>query len=126
KIVDIGSGNGKFCICAAMKHPEVHFYGIEQRLDLYQTAEKIKTELKIPNVHFICSNILKQDLQEYNAFYFFNSFYENLAYGAVSQWESAAQLDLDEDVDEATDEATARYFKYSDYLRNQLKHSKSG
>jgi tRNA G46 methylase TrmB len=34
KILDIGSGSGKFCLTAAYHHPDINFYGVEQRKNL--------------------------------------------------------------------------------------------
>ena len=82
KVLDIGSGNGKFCLYAASLYPETLFFGIEQRRDLDETAQSIKNLLGIQNVTFIRGDILRQDLRVYDAFYFYNAFYENLAYGS--------------------------------------------
>ena len=40
KILDIGSGIGKFCLAAAYYKPNAFYYGIEQREDLVAYAEK--------------------------------------------------------------------------------------
>jgi tRNA G46 methylase TrmB len=36
KVIDIGSGIGKFCIAAAQRYPDCDFYGIEQRRYLHE------------------------------------------------------------------------------------------
>jgi len=78
KILDIGSGPGKFCLSGAYYNPAVNFYGIEQRNDLVFYATTAKEILGLSNVTFIHTNLVKLDFSEYDHFYFFNSFYENL------------------------------------------------
>lgn len=80
KILDIGSGVGKFCLAAAYYKPHAAFYGVEQRKDLVDHAEKARDVLGLQNAHFIHSNITQLDFSQYHHFYFFNSFYENLMY----------------------------------------------
>ena len=78
KILDIGSGVGKFCMAAAIIKPNSDFYGIEQRTDLIQHAESARTILEVSNVTFIQGNVIQANRNDYNHFYFYNSFYENL------------------------------------------------
>ncbi|MFY0255534.1 methyltransferase domain-containing protein [Chitinophaga sp. 30R24] len=78
KILDIGSGSGKFCLGGAYYNPEAFFYGIEQRNDLIFYATIAKEMLGFNNVNFMHGNIIKLDFRQYDHFYFFNSFYENL------------------------------------------------
>jgi SAM-dependent methyltransferase len=78
KVLDIGSGVGKFCMAGAYYKPHASFYGVEQRKGLIEHAEKARDLLGLKNVHFIHSNITELDFRQYDHFYFFNSFYENL------------------------------------------------
>lgn len=78
KVLDIGSGVGKFCMAGAYYRPYATFYGVEQRKDLIDHSEKARDMLGLQNVHFIHSNITALDFRQYDHFYFFNSFYENL------------------------------------------------
>lgn len=78
KILDIGSGAGKFCLAAAYAHPQVQFFGIEQRPSLVKLATETATFLKLKNVYFFQGNFNTFDFNEYNHFYFYNSFYENI------------------------------------------------
>jgi hypothetical protein len=78
RVLDIGSGVGKFCLVAGFLHPETAFYGIEQRKELHTFAEMAKEELDLPNVHFIQGNLTELDFSGYDHFYFYNAFYENI------------------------------------------------
>ena len=78
KILDIGSGVGKFCLSAARYHPGALFYGIEQRKNLVDYADAAKKILGLLNVSFIHGNFTQLNLKQYNHFYFYNPFFENL------------------------------------------------
>jgi 16S rRNA A1518/A1519 N6-dimethyltransferase RsmA/KsgA/DIM1 with predicted DNA glycosylase/AP lyase activity len=79
KVLDIGSGIGKFCLAAAYYKPKAFFYGIEQRKDLVEYAEAARQTVGLHNVSFMHRNIMETDFENYDHFYFYNSFYENLA-----------------------------------------------
>ena len=78
RILDIGSGIGKFCLSAAPLRPRAFFYGVEQRSYLVYNADKIRSLLGIQNVSFRHCNFTQLDFRDYDHFYFYNSFYENL------------------------------------------------
>lgn len=78
KILDIGSGAGKFCLAAAYAQPHAFFYGVEQRKKLVVHAKAAKHTLGLRNVSFINSNFTQIDFKNYDHFYFYNAFYENL------------------------------------------------
>jgi SAM-dependent methyltransferase len=78
KILDIGSGVGKFCLTAAHYKPEAFFYGIEQRKRLIGHAENAMYTLQTGNVTFIHGNFTQLNFAEFDHFYNFNAFYENL------------------------------------------------
>ena len=71
KILDIGSGVGKFCFIGAHYSPEVSFYGIEQREELYQYALATRELTAAKNVNFIHGNFTQIDLADFDHFYFF-------------------------------------------------------
>jgi hypothetical protein len=77
-VLDIGSGVGKFCLVAGFLHPETAFYGIEQRKELHTLAEIAKKEIDLSNVYFINGNLTEQNFGDYDHFYFYNAFYENI------------------------------------------------
>jgi len=78
KILDVGSGSGKFCLTAAHYHPLTFFYGIEQRANLVELSTELAMKLQLANVSFICNNITNIDFERFDHFYFYNSFYENI------------------------------------------------
>jgi SAM-dependent methyltransferase len=78
KVLDIGSGVGKFCLAAGYYKPRASFFGVEQRKDLVSHAEIARNTLGLQNVHFMHCNITDLDFKQYDHFYFYNSFYENL------------------------------------------------
>lgn len=78
RILDIGSGVGKFCLAAAHFQPDAQFYGIEQRESLVEYANNARQKLGLENVTFTAGNFTKLKFSPYDHFYFYNSFYENL------------------------------------------------
>lgn len=105
KVLDIGSGAGKFCIVGATC-TDGHFTGIEQRLSLHQLAEQISKKQNLTNIDFIHANITSIDFSQYQAFYFFNSFYENLF--------------TDDEIDDSVILKRELYRAYSTYVNQQL------
>lgn len=106
KILDIGSGIGKFCLAGAYYKPEAFFYGVEQRRNLIGHARTAKDLLGFNNVEFLPGDFTQVDFREYDHFYFFNSFGENL----TDQYR----------IDESIDYSAELYYYYSTYLRNKL------
>jgi SAM-dependent methyltransferase len=58
RVLDIGSGPGKFCLVAASLS-EGHFTGVEMRSDLVAIAQQAATDLKLPGIEFIHGNVLE-------------------------------------------------------------------
>lgn len=112
KVLDIGSGAGKFCLTAAYYHPLTLFYGIEQRANLVELSTKLANSLELENVFFICDNITNINFDKYNHFYFYNSFYENIQ--GTQKIDSSIQY---------SDEL---YNYYNRYLLKQLNKKSAG
>lgn len=112
KILDIGSGAGKFCLAGAFYKPSVSFFGVEQRKNLIEYAEAARKELGFRNVQFIYRNFTQLNLNEYDHFYFYNSFFEN--------------LDGTEKIDNEIVYSNELYNYYSIYLYNQLQKMPNG
>lgn len=106
RVLDIGSGVGKFCITAGFFHPETAFYGIEQREALYTFAQLAKDEISLPNVHFIQGNVTGLDFSSFDHFYFYNPFYEN--------------IDPDSRIDNAVKISFQLYHRYSRLVYEML------
>lgn len=77
-ILDVGSGVGKFCLAAAYYKPNASFFGVEQRRWLIDHAEATKEILQLNNASFIYGNFTQLDFRQYDHFYFYNAFYENM------------------------------------------------
>ena len=78
RILDIGSGAGKFCLAGAFRKPLAFFEGVEQRKYLADHAIAANKQLGLENVRFIHKNFTQLNFEEYDHFYFYNSFYENI------------------------------------------------
>lgn len=111
KVLDIGSGVGKFCITAARSF-DGHFYGVEYRKSLVDIANELIGHYEINNVTMLHSNITNINFSEYDSFYFFNSFYENL--------ETTQHLNNEVEIEEHL------YQIYLDYTEQQLNKAKPG
>jgi SAM-dependent methyltransferase len=112
KILDIGSGVGKFCLAAAHYKPKALYYGIEQRKRLVNHAEVAKEMLRIENVSFMNGNFTQIDFRNYDHFYFYNSFYENIT-GT-------------DKIDNSIDYSLELFNYYNRYLYKQLEQKPSG
>lgn len=77
RVLDIGSGAGKFCMVGAAT-TWGHFTGVEHRRRLVELATGLSSRYDLQNVHYIHANMTSIDFRDYEAFYFFNSFYENI------------------------------------------------
>jgi SAM-dependent methyltransferase len=111
KVLDIGSGVGKFCLIGAAS-TKGRFYGVEQRKELVKLSQKIAKTHHINNVDFLHSNITDISFSNYDAFYFYNPFYENI--------DDSLLIDTKIVIEEKL------YFKYSEYVENQLKKTPVG
>ena len=79
KVLDIGSGAGKFCMIGSVC-TNGHFTGVEQRDNLHLLAEQIFKKYQLKNINFINSNINQIEFNNYEAFYFFNPFLISLTF----------------------------------------------
>lgn len=111
KVLDIGSGAGKFCMIGSVC-TDAHFTGVEQRDNLHELGIQIYKKYKLKNITFINSNINQIGFGDFDAFYFFNPFYEN-----IIQFEK---------IDDAVEVETDLYNEYSKYVKNQLDKMPAG
>jgi len=111
KILDIGSGVGKFC-CIGSAVTDAHFYGVEKRKTLTNLSNKIKRNYKLKKAHFINNDFTTLDFKKFDGIYFFNSFHEQLDETCV--------------LDETSKVSISEYKKYHEDLMMKLNECKSG
>ncbi|MEO6305225.1 MAG: class I SAM-dependent methyltransferase [Bacteroidia bacterium] len=111
KVLDIGAGVGKFCIAGAI-HSNSYFYGIEYRPSLAALANELIGHFKIKNAIIINSDVTNIDFKDFDAFYMYNPFYENLI--------SSVRLNNEVEL------SGALYKYYFSYTEQQLDKTKSG
>lgn len=78
KVLDIGSGVGKFCILGATVS-EAHFTGVELRKNLVEESKKMSQQFNMQNIHFINKDIVDVPFSNYDSFYYYNPFCEYTA-----------------------------------------------
>lgn len=111
-ILDIGSGIGKFCLAAAHYEPGAFFYGVEQRSSLVEYAEHTQKLLRLENARFITGNFTQLNFKNYQHFYLYNPFYEN--------------LQGTEKIDQSIDYSGELFHYYNRFLRKQLDQKPAG
>lgn len=104
KILDIGSGLGKFCFVAGSCTDAI-YTGVEYRENFVELSNQLATKHHFKNVSFIHENITDVDFSKYTGFYFFNSFLEQI--------DNTCVLDEIKEVNEEN------YFVFSDYMKNE-------
>ena len=78
RVFDVGSGAGKFCVAAALAG-RAHFVGIEQRARLVTAARELARTFDVADrVEFVHGNFDERFAPDADAYYFYNSFGENL------------------------------------------------
>lgn len=77
RVLDVGSGGGKFACIGAIATPG-HFFGIEHRPLLHRDALELSERLKLNRAFFIEGDALAADWTTFTAIYLFNPFWENL------------------------------------------------
>lgn len=112
RVLDIGSGVGKFCILGASRYPDFVFTGVEKREDLVQVSNKQMQEFDIENCIFKNCDIREVDFSQYDSFYFFNSFLELIDNSCI--------------MDEKSEVSEQEYFALNEYLFSALGNTKAG
>ena len=77
RVLDIGSGPGKFCLVGAVTTP-AQFFGVEQRKSLTDIATEVAKRHQVSRATFINMNMADLDWTGFQSFYFFNPFQEQL------------------------------------------------
>jgi SAM-dependent methyltransferase len=112
-VLDVGAGAGKFCIAAALTVPTAMFVGVELRGHLVQIASRLATRLGLQNVRFVHSDALDFDWSQFDSFYLYNPFAEQL-------FETAFVLDQTIDLD------PINFVLYVMGVRKRLAHARIG
>ena len=111
KVLDVGSGVGKFCILGTY-FTKGHFTGVEYRAQLVNQAKKAAKKANISSVQFLHADIASVDFSQFDSFYFFNPFYENLV--------------PDMAIDSAIELSDQKYHSYLKQVYNKLDQLKVG
>jgi predicted RNA methylase len=77
RVLDIGSGTGKFCTVGALMSP-AQFFGVEQRAHLVKASQKLAENLGAKRANFIWEKMENLDWDDYSVFYLFNPFWEHV------------------------------------------------
>lgn len=111
RVLDIGCGPGKFCAIGASV-TEGHFTGVEQRARLVATAKKMLRDYEIKRVEILHANVLDINFANFDAFYLYNPFMENLfpAYGIGQEVKLHPEF----------------YHVYTQYVQSQFAKAKIG
>ncbi len=104
KVLDIGSGAGKFCFVAG-SYSNTQYTGVDYRKHFIELSSKLAEKHRFKNVRFIHRNITEVDFSQYNGFYFYNSFQE--------------QIDNTCIIDESVEVNEENYSKFSAYLKKE-------
>jgi len=78
RVLDVGSGVGKFVLCAARSAPNIAFYGVEQRPHLVRHARRAGALMGVENARFLDGDATLIAWDAFDGLYFFNPFGENL------------------------------------------------
>jgi SAM-dependent methyltransferase len=77
RVLDVGSGPGKFCLVGASACSEMDFTGVEHRPHLVETALVGRAQLQLRNVHFLAGDVTDVSWTDFDGFYLYNPFAEN-------------------------------------------------
>ena len=75
RILDVGSGVGKFCTIAALTTPGI-FIGVERCGDLVDVARETARRARAPKARFIHASVEDVEWSKFDGLYFFNPFGE--------------------------------------------------
>lgn len=91
RVLDVGSGPGKFCVVAGASAPRIAFVGIEHRAHLVAAAQSLAASLGTTNVTFTHGDATCLPWAGFDGFYVFNSFAEN-SFSSDNQFDQTVEL----------------------------------
>jgi predicted RNA methylase len=113
RVLDVGSGPGKFCLAAACACPDLDFTGVEQRPHLVEAARRAGTRLGVRNARFFVGDVTTFSWVEFGGLYLFNPFAENV-------------FEEDEHIDELVELSTSRFIEDTRRVRDALTDASAG
>lgn len=75
RVLDVGSGPGKFCLIGAMR-TRAHFVGVEQRRPLVRLARAVARRYRVERASYWLGDVERIDWTRFNRLYFYNPFGE--------------------------------------------------
>lgn len=96
RVLDVGSGVGKFCVLAAAASPErMRFTGVERRGRLVVEARFVAAQLGVAaRVDFVHGGFTELDLAAYDALYLYNPFSEHV-FSEQARLDASVELSFD-------------------------------
>lgn len=91
RVLDVGSGPGKFAIVAGARTQGIEYVGVEHRPQLADIARSLSALLGTTNVTFSTGDITLVPWTDFDAFYVYNSFAENSFFPA-DQFDGTVEL----------------------------------
>jgi hypothetical protein len=112
KILDIGSGVGKFCFVGAALHPASQFHGVDIRQNFIDISNQIKNTYALYNTVFFQKNVLDINFDGYDGIYFFNSFQEKIDTTSALDYKSEISIE--------------KYIAYTTHILKELNKMPAG
>jgi SAM-dependent methyltransferase len=78
RILDVGSGVGKFCLVGAMRTTAT-FVGVERREDLVEVARDAARRLGVPRATFVHADVADFAFDGFDGVYLYNPFFEQIS-----------------------------------------------
>jgi 2-polyprenyl-3-methyl-5-hydroxy-6-metoxy-1,4-benzoquinol methylase len=80
RILDVGSGVGKFCLVGAMG-TDAEFVGIDRRENLVDVARETAAGLRVTRATFVHANVTDVSFEGFDGVFLFNPFFEHVRQG---------------------------------------------
>jgi SAM-dependent methyltransferase len=113
RVLDVGSGPGKFCLTGACVCPSIEFTGVEHRRHLVDAAYIAGTLLGVKNACFITGDATRLPWSTFDGLYLYNPFAENVC-------------DEDERLDHTVELSLRRYYADVRRVRTALLAASNG
>ena len=112
RVLDVGSGPGKFCFIGALATPGSFYRCGAKTASWWTLSKNFARKYTFPRVHFLRANAMNLDWRFYSAFYFYNPFYEN--------------LDPDKKIDQRVELSPSLFDQYITMAQERLAEAPSG